>query len=97
MQIGVCPATTDWIDGPPARERRLSAKSSPKVSLNSSLARCGRGADAGRGERLYLPGLALSRFHQLLHRFSPGCWGLTNSALGEPAALVTGARSLSGS
>ena len=92
--IGVWPATTDWIDGAPPGNG-ASAKSSPKVSLNSSLDRCGVVPTPGEA-KVYLPGLACrsstSSFTDLA-----GMSGCTNSPFGEPAALVTGAKSLSGS
>src|SRR6516162_7546892 len=92
--IGVCPATTDCIDGPPPGNG-ASAKSSPKVSLNSSLERCGVVPIPGEA-KVYFPGLALmsstSSFTDLAGM--PGC---TNRPLGDPAALVTGTKSLSGS
>src|SRR5215831_8342216 len=91
-QIGVCPATTDWIDGaPPANG--ASAKSSPKVSLNSSLDRCGVVPMPGEA-KVYLPGLDLSSSTSSFTDFDGMTEGLTNSPLGEPAALVTGAKSL---
>src|SRR5262249_18107899 len=92
--IGVCPATTDCIDGPPPRNG-ASAKSRPKVSLKSSLERCGVVPIPGEA-KVYFPGLALmsstSSFTDLA-----GMLGCTNRPLGDPAALVTGAKSLSGS
>src|SRR4029079_1334954 len=56
--IGVWPPTTDWIDGPPPGNG-ASAKSSAKVSLNSSLERCVVVPIPGEA-KVYLPGLALS-------------------------------------
>src|SRR5262249_35992800 len=92
--IGVCPATTDWIDGPPPGNG-ASAKSSPKVSLNSSLERCGVVPIPGEG-KVYFSGLALMRSARSLTDWA-GMLGCTNRPLGEPAALVTGTKSLSGS
>ena len=94
MQIGVWPATTDWIDGAPPGNG-ASAKSSPKVSLNSSLERCGVVPMPGEA-KVYLPGLALSRSTSSFIEFA-GMPGLTNRPLGEPPAMVTGVKSLSGS
>src|SRR6266550_4698546 len=79
--IGVCPATTDCIDGPPPGNG-ASAKSSPKVSLNSSLERCGVVPIPGEA-KVYFPGLALmsstSSFTDLA-----GMLGCTNRPLGRP-------------
>ena len=92
--IGVCPATTDWIDGSAAGERR-EREIEPEGQLEQLDREIRRRADAGRSEGV-LCGIGLEQVDQLLHRFA-GMLGLTNSALGEPAALVTGAKSLSGS
>src|SRR5215813_1354350 len=92
--IGVCPATTDWIDGAPPGNG-ASAKSSPKVSLNSSLERCGVVPIPGEA-KVYFPGLALISSTNSFTDLA-GMLGFTNRPLGEPAALVTGAKSLSGS
>jgi hypothetical protein len=94
MQIGVWPATTDWIDGPPPGNG-ASAKSRLKVSLNNSLERCGVVPMPGEA-KVYLPGLALSRSTSSGSVFA-GMLGCTNSPLGEVPAMVTGAKSLSGS
>jgi len=92
--MGVCPATTDWIEGPPPGNG-ASAKSSPKVSLNSSLERCGVVPMPGEA-KVYLPGLArMSSTSSFTDR--AGMSGCTNNPLGEPAALVTGAKSFSAS